>query len=161
MREKTSYRTKWVIRRYANDADYAMGKMMSEPSVIEGNVLLNEGINAMLTLLIGGTETAFNNANAYIGVGDSDTAASASQTGLQAVTNKAYKAMAETYPQVSGQTVAFRSVFGTSDANFDWKEFSVSNSNSDSGKNLNRKVDDQGTKVSGQTWTMDLEITFS
>src|SRR3972149_69403 len=64
-----------------------------ELRLIEGNLLLNEGITALQNLLIGAAETAFNNANSYLGVGDSSTAASAGQTGLQASTNKLYKAM--------------------------------------------------------------------
>lgn len=85
----------------------------------------------------------------------------ASQTDLQASSNKLYKPMAASYPQVSGQTLTFRSVLGSSDANFDWMEFSVANGSSGSAKNANRKVSAQGAKVSGQTWTLDLAITLS
>lgn len=85
----------------------------------------------------------------------------AAQTDLQASTNKLYKAMSATYPQVSGQTITWRSAMGSSDANFDWMEFSVANGSSGSAKNANRKVSAQGTKVSGQTWTLDLTITLS
>ena len=92
---------------------------------------------------------------------DSDTAAAATQTGLQAATNKAYAAMAATYPQVSNQTMTFRAVFTELVANYDWREMTVANGNSDSAKNLNRKVSSQGTKASGQIWTLDLAITFS
>jgi hypothetical protein len=69
--------------------------------------------------------------------------------------------MEATYPSRTGQTVTWRAVFGSSDANQAWKEFTVSNSNSNSGTNLNRKVSDQGTKTAGQTWTLDLAITLS
>ncbi len=65
------------------------------------------------------------------------------------------------YPSRSSQTVTWRSVFGSSEANFSWNEFTVANGNSDSADNLNRKVDAQGTKASGQTWTLDLSITLS
>lgn len=160
MKDFIKYRTEWVIRKYKDDQDYQANNPY-EVTRIDGNLLLNEGITALLTLLIGGGGTAFSNANAYLGVGDSDTAASASQTGLQASTNKLYAAMSSTYPQVSNQTVTFRSAFGSSDANFAWKEFTAANGNSDSATNLNRKVSDQGTKASGQTWTLDLAITLS
>lgn len=152
--------TKWTIRKYANDEDYRNNRPY-EISEFDGNLLLNEGITALQNLLTGGTETAFNNANSYLGVGDSDTAASASQTGLQASTNKAYKGMESGYPQITSQTTTWRAVFGSSEANFAWKEFTVANGNSDSADNLNRKVSDQGTKASGQTWTLDLSITWS
>lgn len=159
--QKAYYRTKWAVRKYANQADYEAGRLMAEPEEIDGNILLNEGITALLTLLIGGGGTAFNNANAYIGVGDSSTAESAAHTGLQASSNKAYVAMSATYPQVSGQSVAFRSAFDGTTANFAWNEFTVANGNSDSATNLNRKVSSQGTKASGQVWTIDLTITLS
>jgi len=152
--------TRWSIRKYANDA--AFGRNMPfEVSQIEGNLLLNEGITEALNLIGGISGTAFSNANAHIGVGDSNTAAAAAQTGLQAETNKTYKAMASGYPSVTDQTITFRSVFGSDDANHAWNEFTVSNSNADSGKNLNRKVSAQGTKASGQTWTVDVAITLS
>ncbi|HSW37858.1 MAG TPA: hypothetical protein VLL97_00025 [Acidobacteriota bacterium] len=160
IKDKSRYQTLWTIRKYANDADYAAGRPF-ETARIDGNVMLNEGIGEHIDLLCGIGGTAFSNANAYIGVGDSDTAAAASQTALQAETNKLFKAMESGYPQRSNQTVTFRSVYGSADANYAWKEFTVSNSNSDAGKNLNRKVSDQGTKASGQTWTVDLSITFS
>jgi len=46
-----------------------------EERVIEGNLLLREGVKAIFDLLCGNAETAFSNANARIGVGDSSTAA--------------------------------------------------------------------------------------
>lgn len=159
--EKAHYQTRWMISRYADDAAFAADAPY-DVSEFDGNLLLNEGIAELLDLGCGlGAPTSFANANAYLGVGDSSTAASASQTGLQASTNKLYKAMESGYPSRASQTVTWRSVFGSSDANFGWNEFTVANGNSDSAKNLNRKVDAQGTKASGQTWTLDLAITLS
>jgi len=63
-----------------------------------GNVLLNAGINILWTLVAGSGATLYNNANAYIGVGDSTTAAVATQNALQASTNKAYAGMNGGYP---------------------------------------------------------------
>ncbi|PKN05550.1 MAG: hypothetical protein CVU74_01085 [Deltaproteobacteria bacterium HGW-Deltaproteobacteria-9] len=150
----------WTIRKYADDAAFMAGTPFAV-STFKQNVLLNEGIAEMWDLIIGAGGTAFSEANSYIGIGDSDTAAAASQTGLQAVTNKYYAAMASTYPSRSGQTVTWRGVVGGSYGNHAWKEFTVANGNSDSAKNMNRKVSDQGTKISGQTWTVDLAITLS
>ena len=154
-----SYRTQWVVRRYADDASYAAGVTFDE-SVIDGNMLLNEGIGALLLLLTGGAETAFNNANARIGCGDSSVAEAATHTDLQASTNKTYRAMAATYPQISGQSVTFRAVFASGDANYSWQEFVVDNG-ATALKTLNRKISNQGTKISGQTWTIDVTITLS
>jgi hypothetical protein len=153
------YRTRWTIRKYASDDAYRRGVAFDE-SHIEGNLLLNEGITRALNLIAGTTTNPFNNANARIGVGDSSTAEAAAQTDLQAATNKTYKAMEATYPTVSGQTITFRSVFGSGDANYAWNEFVVDNG-ATAGEALNRKVSAQGTKASGQTWTVDVAITLS
>jgi hypothetical protein len=160
MHENAHHKTVWTITKYASDEDFAKD-MPYKQDKIYGNVLLNEGITALMNLLKGDAETAFSNANSYIGVGDSATAASASQTGLQAATNKAWAAMESTYPTDSAQTITFRSVFGTAAANYAWNEFTVGTSNDDSGDNLNRKVEAEGTKTAGQTWTVDVAITFS
>lgn len=172
IREKFSYKTQWLIRRYADDAAFAAGlatdvvgadgQVLPAESVVEGNILLADGIGELLDLLCGlGSPTAFDNANARIGVGDSTTAESAAHTGLQAASNKAYAAMESGYPQRSGTTVTFRSVFGSAAGNFSWQEFTVVNAASDTGKNLNRKVSNQGSKVSGQVWTCDISVSLS
>lgn len=172
MNDRMFYRTLWTIRRYANDEAFEQdnptdlvdckGRILPAISEIEGNLLLNEGIAEIWDLVIGaGSPVAFNNANSYIGVGDSTTAESAAHTDLQAATNKLYKAMEATYPSRASQTVTWRSVFGSSDANYAWQEFTVSNTSSGTGKNMNRKVSNQGTKAAGQTWTVDLAITLS
>ena len=157
--EKINMHKKWTIHRYANDKDFKDGKFYNK-SEFEGNVLLNEGITELAKLLIGDTADAYSNANAYLGVGESTTSAAATQTGLLG-SSKTYKGMETSYPSIASQTVTWRAVFGSSDANNAWQEFTVVNASTDTGDNLNRKVSDQGTKVSGQTWTLDLEITFS
>ena len=172
LQERAFYRTRWLIRRYADDAAFARddasevvggdGELLPAESVIEGNILLAEGIGEVWDLVCGlGSPIAFSNANAYIGVGDSTTAESAAHTDLQAASNKTYKAMSATYPQRSGTTVTFQSAFASGDANYAWQEFTVSNTSSGTGKNLNRKVSAQGTKASGQTWTVQLQIALS
>lgn len=149
----------FTIRKYADDQAFAAGLSYEETQFT--NVLLNEGITALLNLLVGNAETNFGNANAYIGVGDSSTAAAASQTALQAASNKLYKAVEASYPSISAQTVTWRAIYGSSEANFAWNEFTVASGSSDAADNLNRAVSSQGTKTSGQTWTIDLAITFS
>lgn len=138
---------------------------------IAGNLLLNEGIDRLLDLLIAAGGTSYNNANAYIGVGDTNTAAAASQTELQATQNAAnrfYKAMVATWPQRTAETVDWKADFTSTEANFAWAEWTIAagaTTASGSGflvgtTNLNRKVQSLGTKVTG-TWTMTGSVTVS
>ncbi len=125
------------------------------------NVALNEGLQELIDIICGlGTPTKWDNANARLGVGDSNVAESASQTGLQG-TNKAFKTMDSGYPQRSNQTAEWRATFGITEANFAWEEYTVVNAADDSGKNLNRKVASKGTKSSGETWVLSLQVAFS
>ena len=124
----------------------------------EGNLLLNSGIDEMWDLIVGESANHFSNTGAQIGVGDSTTAADASQTDLQASTNKAYKGMDSGYPTSTSQQVTFKASFGDSEANFAWNEWVVRQSTSS--KCLNRKVESLGTKTSG-TWTLEVDITLS
>ena len=128
---------------------------------IRGNVFLNEGINLIWTAVCGGSYTPFNASNAHIGVGDSDATESASQTGLQG-TNKYYKAMDLGYPVYgSNQQAVFRATFNENEANFAWKEITVANGNNDTAVNLNRKVQDMGTKSQGSIWVATLTLSIS
>lgn len=160
MADKGKWHAHFKIERFANDADLKAGRSY-KTTEFDHNILVNAGINAMLTLLAGGGGTAFNNANAYLGVGDSTTAAAAGQTDLQAATNKLRKAMNATYPTYgSSQQIVFQSDFGSTDANYAWEEFATFNA-STAGTMLNRKVSAQGTKTSGQTWRLTMTITIS
>lgn len=128
----------------------------------DANVALNEGLQELIDIICGlGTPTKWDNSNARLGVGDSNAAENASQTGLQAATNKTFKAMDTSYPARTNQTAEWRATFGSSDANYNWEEYTVVNASSDTGKNLNRKISSKGTKASGETWTLSLQITFS
>jgi len=163
----------WTIKRWASVEDFNAGRVYSEEeelqlmgisqdSKFEGNLLLNEGINELWTLVCSGGGTKFDSANARLAVGDSSAAESAAHTGLQASTNKLYKAMDVGFPTFGTlQKAVWRSTYATSEANFAWQEFTVANGGSDAAINLNRKVSNQGTKISGQVWQLTLEITLS
>lgn len=122
--------------------------------------ITDAGRNHLVQAGIGTSLTAFNNANAYIGVGDSTTAYAAGQTDLQAATNKTRKAMDATYPSGGANVITFRSTFGTSDANYAWNEWGVFNASS-GGTMLNRKVESLGTKTNTQTWQFTVTLTVS
>ena len=156
-KEKGKMYSLWTIRKWHGEKIGVPDEIVK----IKKNLLLNEGINQLWTILCSSGGTKFDNSNAYLGVGDSSTAAAASQTGLQASTNKLYKAMDSGFPTYGTlQKATFQSTFGESEANFAWNEFTVANGNSDSATNLNRKVESAGTK-SGGTWELTLEIELA
>ena len=143
-----------------------MARPVPRHLVFPGNCLLNEGIDELWSLVCGTGGVKFDNANAYIGVGDDATAATAAQVKLCAELNTTdflYKAMDTSYPTYgSSQKATWRSTFGSSDMNDIWAEITVANG--DEGvahDNLNRKVQAMGTKASGTSWVATLEITLA
>jgi hypothetical protein len=144
--------------------------------VIPSNLLMYGGASVQWQTLIGnGTTTAgqaltfFNNANAAIGVGDSNTAEAATQNDLVAATNKVRVAMDATYPihtdgtAIGNRTITFRSTFGTAVANWAWQEWGIFNSpTAATGRMLNRKVESLGTKPAGTaTWVLTITLTLA
>lgn len=176
--DKVAWKSSWQITKFA-DPTGKIAKALQEGLEVEtakaafanvfvgtenfaSNIALNEGLQELIDLICGlGSPVKWDNAHAYLGVGDSSAGEAAIQTGLQAATNKIYKPMDTSYPVRTNQTVEWRATFGPSEANYAWEEYTVSNSSSDSGKNLNRKTASKGTKISGETWTLSLQITFS
>ena len=150
-----------VVEKWNRASDHAAGLPPDDVVEAPGNLLLDAGINLMLDLLIGAGGTAYTTGNSYIGVGDSSTAAAADQTGLLASSNKDFQGMESGYPPGTDQTVTWRAIWASAEGNFAWNEWTISNSNSDSGVNLNRKVASLGTKASGSSWTLTVTITVS
>ena len=122
--------------------------------------LTNAGRDHMAAIVIGETPTDFNNANAHLAVGDSSAVFAATQTDLQAATNKLRKAMAATYPQRSANVITMRSLFATGEANFAWNEWGVFNA-ATAGVMLSRKVESLGTKTSAAQWELTATLTVN
>lgn len=122
--------------------------------------ITNTGAILAAQCLMNDSATFLNSSNAHLGVGDSSTAFAASQTDLQAASNKVRKAMEATYPTRSSGALTFRSLFGTSDANFAWAEWGVFNA-STSGTMFSRKVESLGTKTNTQSWQLTATITLA
>lgn len=134
--------------------------------VFPGNCLLNEGIDELWSLVCGTGGVKFDHDNAYIGVGDDATAATAAQVKLCAELNTTdflYVVMDTSYPTYgSAQKATWRSTFGSAAMNDVWAEVTVANGDEGVGHdNLNRKVQAMGTKASGTTWIATLEITLA
>lgn len=172
-----THKTTWTIHKYRDqDGDIEkalrggasceelsmrMPKAFIGKEIIDSNVALNEGIGELIDIIIGsGSPVKWDVTNAYLGVGNGTAPADATDTGLSGA-SKTYKAMDSGYPSKSSQTAVWRSTFGSSDANYAWEEYTVVNASSDTGQNLNHKVESKGTKSSGETWTLQLQITFS
>lgn len=122
--------------------------------------LTNAGRDVISAQIIGEATTDFNNANAYIGVGDSSTAFAATQTDLQAATNKFRKGQDTGYPTRAANVLTFRASYATGEANFAWNEWAVFNA-STSGTMLNRKVEALGTKTSSDVWQLTVTLTIT
>ncbi|MEV6033580.1 hypothetical protein AB0L65_20665 [Nonomuraea sp. NPDC052116] len=166
------WRATWRLEKYWGD-DIGPDAVPYDVIEREGNLLMHGGASALWQMLIGnGTASAgqpltyFNAANAYLGVGDSTTAAAATQTDLQATTNKLRKAMDSSFPAhgdgtaSTNATIVFRSTFASGDANFAWNEWGIFNGAS-GGRMLNRKVEALGTKTSAAAWTLSVALTLA
>lgn len=159
LRDLVEHHSHWKVEKYLGE--YSPEKKPVEVVEFDGNLLLNGGINALLTLVAGTGATKFDSGNAYIGVGDSATAADPTQTGLQAATNKLYKPMQAGYPTYGTlQLTTWQAIFGTTDANWAWNEYIVANSSGGTVA-LNRKVQSLGTKTNSFSWVITLVITLA
>lgn len=142
------------------------GLPLPEPDSVEtfeSNLLLNAGITRMLDKLVGNAGQVYDATHTRIGVGDSSTAAAASQTDLQAATNKQWVLCDSV--SVSAQTLTVVATFTTALANFAWQEWGIDNGTANgttvTAVMLNRKVASMGTKASGATWVLTVTIVVS
>ncbi len=140
------------------DSDDIAGREPDETIEFEGNLLMNAGINVLLDLLIGEAGTDFDDSNGYLGVGNSSTAAGATQTDLQGASKT--RVVIDALATISGQTLTFVSTFGSAVANFSWEEVGIFNASS-GGTMLSRRVSSLGTKASGATWVLTITLTIS
>lgn len=120
------------------------------------------GCSAVAVFLTGNAAgiSAFNSANAYLGVGSASTVFAASQTDLQEGTNKNRNGMQAGYPTVSNATMTFRSLWSASSANFRWNEIGVFNAAS-GGTMLCRDVQELGLKPNTQSWELTYAVTIT
>lgn len=163
----------WKISRWASEADKKAGKIYSKAEAlrlfgapqfteIQGNCLCNEGIEEWFKLIATTGGTQYDNTNAYLIVGTGTGAATASDTEAT-FTSGVKKGMVSGYPVVGAAAdhkCTWKASYGSADANQAWEEFGLLNAAS-AGKLANRKVSSEGTKTSGQTWELSLEISLT
>lgn len=168
------WRCDWKVEKYDGDwtqdqIDAGLAGLPFEVLEREGNLLMTVGAKDLWLGLRGSAITAFSNANARLGVGDSTTAAAAAQTDLQAASNKTRVAMNATYPKVgtadglaSDNQIQFQATFGSGVAEWGtgWQEWAIFNAAS-TGDMLNRKVENLGVKGASTTWTLTVTLSLS
>ena len=150
----------WSLRKFENEQAFK-NNMPYFSDIIGKNILLNGGINELWTILCSAGGDKFDNTNSYLGVGDDATAAAATQTGL--LGTAVYEGMDVSFPTFGTlQKATWQATFNGATANQDWNEFTLLNGSDPlTATAFNRLVSDQGTKISGQIWQLQLEITLS
>lgn len=150
--------TAWV-EKYRGDEAFEEGATPYEVTEPVHNMLMTAGVNQLWTIVTGQGGTTYSATNCYMGVGDSTTTAAATQTDLQATTNKLRKQITAA-PTISANTTTFSTTFGTSDGNFAWNEIGIFNASA-AGTMLNRFVTSLGTKSSSASWTINVAVTIA
>jgi hypothetical protein len=130
------------------------------------NLLLNAGIARLEDKFIGAAGQVYDAAHSRIGVGNSATAAAATQTDLQAVAgaaNRQFK-LCDQGPTRASQTVTWRATFASGEAVFVWTEWGIDEGTADgttvAATMLNRKVANPGTKGAA-VWVFTVTVTIS
>jgi hypothetical protein len=133
---------------------------------VDGNLLMYGGASAFWTLVLGQTPSGYTAFGAAaIGVGDSSTAEAATQTDLQAATNKLRVACSPAPTHTDGtastnNSQIFVATFTSAQANWAWNEWGVFSATS-AGRMLNRKVESLGTKAVNSTWQLTVTLTIA
>jgi len=161
--DTVKWRCRWKVEKfYGDDLTVKPFEVVER----EGNLLVYGGASALWHRLIGGNSvTAFDSANARIGVGDGVAAADPLQTDLQG-SNTLRKGMDATFPQhtdgvdAAAVTATFRSTFSTSEANFVWNEWGLFNG-AVGGRMLNRKVENLGEKTGAASWVFTVQLSLA
>lgn len=163
----------FTLRKFkAEDIDPRTGRLRDgavprEERVVGRNLILEEGNDELLKLLIGDdTAIPFWREDpgapgvdvCHIGVGISDEAPVRSQTGLIGA-DPFYKALEPDYPQITAHTCVWRALFLDGEAEFAWKEATVANGDSNDAVNLGRCVFDVvETKQVDDVWQLDYQL---
>jgi len=130
-----------------------------EKRAIVGNVITNTGVSFLLKCLVQGQcHPPFSPQYSHIAVGDSDEPERPEHNILLGL-NKHYRHVDYNYPLLFETYAVFRATFGRNHANFEWKEWSVTNGSTPISVHLNRKVEHLGKKEPNMTWLM--QVTFS
>ena len=148
--------------------------------VSEGNILVNNGVSRITSIITGGGGGMLTNTLGFLGVGNDSTAsaATAAQTALQG-SSQLYRPLEAGFPSLTtttktNDTINVSALFSSGVAEFVWGEWcigsvasgTVSQSSTLAGTGTspimwNRKQDTLGTKGAGSTWTLAAKIVLS
>lgn len=134
---------------------------------IRGNIGLTAGIIYLLELMSGiaPSNVKLDATHAVVGVGNSNGAASADQTELEAERlgmSAAWVGMDAGFPLRDGTTLIFRASFLSGVALFDWLEWAVAWEVSEGVRVLlNRKVETVGTKPEFDLWIFETGLRWA
>ncbi len=125
---------------------------------VEGNLLCDAGIDAMLNLLAKNAGTAYTTAaNAYVAAGSGTTAADHTDTTLETEWGTGRK---QATAVVTDQSVAFSATYIAGQATGAWEEVGVLNG-AGADDLLNHVVGALGTKAGAAAWVLTITITIS
>lgn len=168
IKERGIWRFDWLIEKFESDEALKGGDRPYDQLYVEGNMLLNNGINRLIDRLIGVSVQAFDATHCRIGVGNSSTAAAAAQTDLQAAagsSNRQFVLVDATYPQRSVQDLVVRATFPAGTGTFTWNEAGIdvgtANGTTIVAPLLNRKVISAGAKGAGVAWVITGTATIT
>jgi len=168
--------TGWLTERLGRDplfADFrAAGINPYAVDTTERNLLTTAGLTRITSLITGGGGQALTNTSGRIGVGDGSGTAAVGDTDLSAIagsTHRWFRVLDATYPTLAAGVITAYATFPSADGNFAWNEWgidigtpTVTSGNTVNATLLNHKTSfAQGTKTSGQAWTLQSTITLS
>ena len=151
------HKTQIAFDGWHSEREYLLGHSPATDLsfVHHGNLITSAGVNAIWSLVTGGTSPApFNNTTCYIAVGSSSTAAASGNTTLGTEIARKLATVA-----VSGIGLTATVVYGTSDGVGTWREVGILNASS-VGTLLNRAVISDVTKNGSNVYSVVITLTL-
>lgn len=172
------------IEKYSTQESYEKG-IPDEVQTVKGNTATIKGLFTLWNLGMGMDDSStvtyqgttyqgvypLSHANTFIGVGDSSTPASASQTGL--LGSAVWVQCDEGYPKTDADnpnTLQVKATFSPGVADQSWNEWGIANGDfsdiqsprtQDNVVLFNRRVENMGVKSSQATWVIITDLTIA
>lgn len=131
-----------------------------------GNLIVNNGVTRLLSLLTGAGGQAITSTSARVGVGDSATAETNADADLGAAAGGTHRQFETATVSTATRTLTLVAVFTTGEANFAWAEWGIDigaptvAAGTTVNTLFNHKVVGLGTKTSASAWTFTVTVTW-